>query len=262
MSSVDQAKSFRQVALDRVLRQRFVYHHIPKCGGTSVGRALRKRYILSQVTVAPEPSFRAFELFHGSYDRDKMLIDVLDLREQMLLYHMFDDVRGISLHVRFSEKAYQAFKDRYKFITMLRDPVQRFVSHYYWSFNKPNAHARIEEKFEAFLDTPRAKRLGSTLVEYLCGLPKEVPTDAPEAIEAAIANLSKFAVVGDIGDTQKFEHDVKDSLGVRVSVGHENKRRAIAQREKPTDKPELRERIEELCGPDLQVWKHFKRNAK
>ena len=258
MSAIDRVRAMKERLAQRAMPQRFVFHHIPKCGGTSVGRALRQRYILSQATVTPEESFRAFELFTGRDDRNQMLIDVLDLREQMLLYHMFHDVRGLSLHVRFSEAAWGRFHDRYKFVTILRDPVQRFVSHYHWSHDKPHAHGRIEEDFIAFLETPRARRIGATFVEYLCGLPKDVPTDSEEAIAAAVTNLDRFAVIGDLADLPRFEADIRRELGVGVRIGHENAGRVKGSRYRELDDPDLRGRIEALCAPDIAVWDAFR----
>jgi hypothetical protein len=258
MGAVDWAKAVRRSAVDAVVPHRFVFHHIPKCGGTSVGRALRRRYLLSQATISPEASYRAFELFTRRDDRQQMLVDVLDLREQMLLYLMFQDVRGISVHVRFSEKAHDHFSDRYKFVTVLRNPVDRFISHYFWACNKPGAHGRIEEELEAFLETERARRLGATMVEYLCGLPKEVAPYSDEAVASAIANLAKFDVVGDIGDVPALEAKLREALGVRVSIGHENKRRPTTrQPSQATDDPALRARVETLCAPDATVYAHF-----
>jgi hypothetical protein len=258
MGAVDWAKAVHRSAVDAVVPHRFVFHHIPKCGGTSVGRALRRRYLLSQATISPEASYRAFELFTGRDDRQQMLVDVLDLREQMLLYLMFEDVRGISAHVRFSEKAYGHFSDRYKFVTVLRHPVDRFVSHYFWDWNKPGKHGRVEEGFETFLETDRARRFGATLVEYLCGLPKEVPTYSDEAVAAAVGNLSKFNVVGDIGDVPDLQIKLREALGVRISIGHENKRRpTIKQASSPLDDVTLKSRVEALCAPDIAVYSHF-----
>lgn len=235
--------------------QRFVFHHVPKCGGTSVGRALRKRYILSQTTVTPESSYRAFEAFTGRTDREKMLVDVLDLREQMLLYHMFEDIRGISLHVRFSPVAYAQFADSYKFITILREPVARFISHYNWSHNKPHAHANIEQDFESFLDSERAGRLGATFVEYYCGLPKSADIRSDDAIRAAIENLQRFSVVGDLSHMDRFERDIRQELGVVIKVNHENKiksDRNFVSVKYLSDRALAR--VRELCAPDIAVW--------
>jgi hypothetical protein len=256
MGIVDRIKNLKSQAEDLWIPQRVVFHHVPKCGGTSVGRGLRKRYLLSQATVTPESSFRAFEAFTGRTDRERMLVDVLDMREQMMLYLLFEDVRCVSLHVRFSTTAYEKFSDRYKFITVLREPVARFISHYNWSHGKPQAHARIDEDFDAFLETERARRLGATFVEYYAGLPKEANLRSDAAIAAAIANLRKFSVVGDIGDVPLFERDLRRELGVRVRVRHENKVHSSRQFISASKLPEpTLEKVRALCAPDLQVWK-------
>lgn len=252
---IDRLKRVRGQALDRLLPQRFVFHHVPKCGGTSVGRALRKRYLLSQATVTPEESFRAFETFTGRDDREQMLIDVLDLREQMLLYLMHSDIRGIAAHVRFSEPAYARFAASYKFVTILREPVARFVSHYNWSHGKPGAHARIDEDFDAFLGTARAERLGASYVEYYAGLPKEADIRSDEAVERAAANLERFAVVGRLDDLGGFERALKRELGVRVRIGHENRNRAPGAGVRiDALSPGTLDRVRALCAPDLAVW--------
>ena len=258
MGAVDWAKAARHSAIDALIPQPFVFHHIPKCGGTSVGRALRRRYLLSQATISPEASYRAFELFSGRNDRERMLVDVLDLREQMLMCLMFEDIRGISVHVRFSQKAHERFAGRYKFITVLRHPVERFISHYYWDRSRADGHAAVEEDIEAFLETDRARRYGATLVEYLCGLPKEVPTDSDEAVASGIANLAKLDVVGDIADVATLETSLRDTLGVKVSIGHENRRRpAGARSSRASDDAAVRSRIEAICAPDMAVYSHF-----
>lgn len=254
MGVIDRAKQTKARLGDWMMPQPLVFHHVPKCGGTSVGRALRKRFLLSQATVQPEASFRAFEAFTGRTDRDRMLVDVLDLREQMMLYLMFEDVKCVSLHVRFSNTAHALFHDRYKFVTILREPVARFVSHYFWSHGKPQAHARIEEPFEAFLDTPRAQRLGATYAEYFCGLPKEADLRAPETIAAAIANLRRMDVVGRLDDLPGFERQLREVLGVRVRIGHENKMRQPRSNKDAVLTAETLARVQALCAPDLEIW--------
>lgn len=252
---VDRAKTLRARLLDRTLPQRFVFHHVPKCGGTSVGRALRKRYLLSQATVLPEASFRAFEAFTGRSDNEAMLVDVLDLREQMLLYLMFADTRCVSAHVRFSEAAFTRFAQSYKFITILRDPVPRFLSHYSWSHAHPGAHAAIPQDFDAFLDSPRAQRMGATYVEYFAGLPKEADLRSPAAIERAAANLRRFDVVGRLDNLAGFAADVRDCLGIRLRIGHENRSPAMGGGLRASDlTPAQMQKVQALCAPDIAVW--------
>ncbi len=257
MTLIDHVKRLRTATVERLHPQRVVFHHVPKCGGTSVGRALRKRYILSQATVSPESSFKAMEAFTGSLHREALLIDVLDFREQMLLYHLFEDVHCISAHVRFSAPAHERFGSRYKFITILRDPVSRFLSNYTWSYGKPDAHARIEEPFGEFLKTERAKRLGATYVEFFCGLPKSADIRSEEAVDAALANLAKFDIVGRLDDLPAFEADIARTLGVRLKIGHENRATRRTAASEAMDDPLLRAEVMALCAPDIAVWERY-----
>lgn len=254
MGLVDFAKRQMRAAQDWSTPQRVVFHHVPKCGGTSVGRALRKRYILSQATVKPEESFRAFEIYTGRTDREDMLRDVVALRTQMMLYLMADDVRCVSLHVPFSPLARDAFGDTYKFITILRDPVARFISHYGWSYARDGAHARIEEPLDDFLDTPRAKRLGASYANYFAGLPLGSDITSDAAVQSAIANLNAFDVVGQLEDLPGFVSGIKKELGVSLRIGHENRDGQVRKAHAIEITDAHRSRITELCAPDIAIW--------
>lgn len=258
MSMVDNAKEAKNRIVEWLHPQRVVFHHVPKCGGTSVGRALRKRYLLSQDTVLPEESFRAFEAFSGRSDRERMLVDVLSFREQILLYLMFRDIRCLSLHVPFSDTAHRLFAGKYKFVTILREPVSRFISHYFWSRGRPHAHGKIEQGFSDFLETERARRLGASYVEYYCGLGPDADLRSESTIQAAIRNLGKFSVVGSLDDLPAFEMALRRELGVSVRVRQENRSRESEFEKRDVVTPELRQRAAELCGPDLAVWNAFK----
>lgn len=259
MGLIDRAKHIRAAALDVVAPQRVVFHHVPKCGGTSLGRALRRRYIASQATVAPEPSFRAMELFTRRSDREAMLVDVLDLREQMMLYLLFQDIRCISLHVRFSKPAHDAFSDRYRFVTLLREPVDRFLSNYNWNHARVGAHAHIPEGFDQFLETDRARRMGATYPEFFSGLPKDADFSTPEAIAAACANLDRFDAVGTLDDLDGFRSRLRAVLGLRIRIGHENRAPGNGPQVRRADlTPAQRARVETLCQPDIAVWSHLR----
>lgn len=197
------------------------------------------------------------EAFSGSRDREALLIDVLDFREQMLLYHLFEDVHCISAHVRFSAPAHERFRSTYKFITILRDPVSRFLSNYTWSYGKPGAHARIEEPFREFLKTERARRLGATYVEFFCGLPKTADIRSEDAIDSAVANLARFDVVGRLDQLPAFEASIAETLGIRLKIGHENRATRRSAASEAMDDPQLRAEVMALCAPDLAVWERY-----
>lgn len=255
MDTLGRIRHLNQLILDRTAPQRIVFHHVAKCGGTSVARALRRRYLTSQATVKPEPSFRAFRTFAGRHDTEQMLVDVIDLRKQIMLYLMHDDVRCVSLHVPFSDAAYREFHDRYKFITILREPVARFLSHYNYSRRRAGAHAHIDMDFDSFLYSERALRLGAQFVECFADLPNDADVRTPEAIGGAIANLRKFDVVGRLDDLPAFGDALKRELGIRIRIGHENKAGASANPVRAADlTAEQLRRVDDLCAPDSTVW--------
>src|SRR5437868_4791278 len=96
MSLVDWGKRAHRWLTNSFCEKRIVFHHVPKCGGTSVGRALRRAYILSQASVTPEESFRALTAVKERADRlISPIRDVYEFRELMLLYLLYSDVRCI-----------------------------------------------------------------------------------------------------------------------------------------------------------------------
>jgi hypothetical protein len=105
MSLIDTAR--RQIS--RVRRHLHpnpvVFHHVPKCGGTSVGRAIRKRFLLSQATVLPDPTYNVEALLDSAADHGALMVRADELRERMFLYHLATGVDCVSAHVRFSEPA-------------------------------------------------------------------------------------------------------------------------------------------------------------
>ena len=250
MSATELAKSLYRRATDAFCGRRIVFHHVPKCGGTSAGRSLRRAYILSQGTVMPVESEKAFNSARRSGGRTG-IAHVSELREMMLLYMLYSDTRCISAHIPFSNAAFERFADRYSFVTLLRDPVDRFISNYYWNHDRPEAHFRISESFEDFLATERATAMGATYVRYFCGEPGE--SFNASHVDAAIRNLRRMDYVGFLDDVSGFEEALRRLTGRRLTIGRENVGNTSSKRQTILSGP-LRERVLEVCGPDSEIW--------
>lgn len=105
-----------------------VYHHLPKCGGTSVVHALRLRYLPSYALFPTNSLYRAIESLRPGMGEDQILEEVIDFREKQLLALMFDEVKCIAGHVRVCQAACDMFSNKYAFITTLRDPISLMIS--------------------------------------------------------------------------------------------------------------------------------------
>ena len=73
MSMFDRVRRGIAVGRKYLHPNRIVFHHAPRCGGTSVGRAIRKRFLLSQATVLPEATCRTEEILDPTAESPKLL---------------------------------------------------------------------------------------------------------------------------------------------------------------------------------------------
>lgn len=250
MHSSAAAKAVHLWAKNRVCGRPVVFHHVPKCAGTSVARALRRAYLPSQATIKVEQSgmaFRAWQREHGT-----TAIGSPDFNEMLLLYLLHCDTRCVAAHVPFSNAAFEDFSDKYAFVTVLRDPVDRFISNYHWSKSRPQGHRTIAAPLDDYIASTEALRLGSTFVRYFCGRPAQERFDSKD-IERAIVNLRRMDCVGFIDEIGRFQENLQLLTGSRLKIGRENVRSANKRRGDFIDDA-IRDKIRALCTPDQEIW--------
>jgi hypothetical protein len=177
--------------------------------------------------------------------------DVSELREMMLLYMLYSDTRCVSAHIPFSDAAYKRFGGRYAFVTLLRDPVDRFISNYFWSHQHPGGVGHIAEPLEEFLLTKRAAHLGSTYVRYFCGEPAQAFTT--KHVDAAIRNLHRMDCVGFLDEVGSFGTALRQLTGKRLRIGRENVRNTSGKRDAILSGP-LGSKVLEACRFDSEIW--------
>lgn len=246
----------RRTAGTRKPKHRSVFLHMPKCGGTSISEAMYATVPFSQrlgVIDAVSTRRAAAMLKHGQDDpalcHEDLAHgqDVFDLREGMLLQHMAWDSWLLHGHVLYSDKAESHFGDRYKYVTLLRDPVERMIS----NFRMTQRAGVVTEDLDNYLDGPVARSHAQVFLRYLYGKTVIADEEVPEALELAKARLAKFAVIGFLDDLEGFTARYRDVFGVSLRVARLN----AAPDRKPDYSEAQMERIRALCAPDLEIYR-------
>ena len=257
---MSQFKTIRKNALDVLCGNRVVFHHVPKCGGTSVYRSLRLRYALSFSTFDIALIYRAVEKIHPEFDEEAVRDESVRIREIQLLCSMYNDVRCIAGHVPFSDAAFDEFRGQYRFITTLREPISLYISTFLWNVNASEDRWQIQGSAEEFLETPRARVFGEIYARFFSGLSMGSDESIGPMIARAKENLAKFSAVGLTEDMAGFGRRLRDVLGIRISIGHENKSRVTKFERERMITPEIRRRIEELSAPNIEIYEFAKAN--
>lgn len=233
------------------IKANIFFLHIPKCGGTSIGRAIGEHFPAHRsFSLPPETSARAAALARR---------DTLDFRRDLLLF-AFAELRGgyIRGHFPFSLTAWTEFHEQWQFITILRHPVRRWLSSYFFSrFRSHNRRSTmITEDLEDFLETPRAASMGCAYVRTLSEGAVATATAYQAQIDEAIANLEKFDLVGTLEHLPDFTAQLQQTFRVRPAIGRRNESPLTRSRQRELVTPEIMSRAERLCEPDMQVYQH------
>ena len=222
--------------------------HIPKTGGTSIDHAISQHYQNNLYKVSGPSSYKAAKFLYGED------CNVLKLREYLALHEMRKGTKYIAGHVPFNSGIWNDFKDEYIYLTLLRHPVKRYISDFFFnSFKKADYH-KIDCDLKTYLASEKGKRSGCEYVKFLGGLSDSENYQSQAAIEQAKNNLAKFTIVGFLEELNFLVEAVKQKTGLKLEIPH--------KRKNPVSNPQLDEEmmgeIIKVCQPDLEVYEYGK----
>ena len=253
--------------LGRQLTERLFFMHVPKCGGTSIDRAIKSFYKLLDVRrgneivrVDSKFSARVSSLYDG-YDYTHGCVDdysLLCLRVKLLAYQFYiKRNRYISGHVPFSRVLWETFGDEIAFITVLRDPLKKWLSNYYFRKYRESDRWIIDEELEEYLDSDRGRMHGYDYVKYYGGAREAGDYTSAEAIQEAKENLKRFNLVGVLENLDAFTKEFKKQFGRTLNVRHHN-RSPVRTPESSELKSSVEQEIRRVCAPDIEIYQYVK----
>lgn len=246
--------SGRTRAMIAGLRHPCLFLHMPKCGGTSLSEALyatvplhQRVAVLDAVSTRRAASILAFDRDDGALCHDDLEHGHLtfDLRQRLMLAQMAAGAQLIHGHVLYSEAAERHFSNRYRIVTMLRDPVERAIS----NFSMMAANGYVAPDVDAWLDGPVGRSHATVFLRYLGGQNVVTKDEEPAILTLALQRLERVAVMGFLDDLPGFLTRFADVFGVRPKVHRYNSaawpRIALSAAQ--------RSRLEQACAADMEI---------
>lgn len=236
------------------------FMHIPKSGGTSLSEALHASVPLNQHigVIAAIPTRRVAGVVFAGVDDPTVVHEdgarceeLFKLRELQLMVFMAEQNALIHGHFLFSQLAYEKFGGSYRYVSVLRDPIQRVVSNY--------RAARFENyfmgSFEEYLASDVGRRHAQVNLRYFSGMAEIPRGKETEALSIAKDNQDKFSLIGVIEDMNLFRSQYNDLFRTNLKIRHYNVARGDKVRLSSSEKASL----ERLCAEDLVLYERARR---
>jgi len=224
---------------------RVFFPHVPKCAGTSVNLMIRESF--------PQMHSQSIDLHKSKLAAGSIGLDIMAQRKALVAYWMADDQPSlISGHCHCPPSLTREFSARWNFITVLREPTDRWISEFVFNTYKPqgDSWARNKLPLSKFLDSEKAIRMGRTLVSYF-GSPD---ADDPEKVLTAATNLKMFTLVGFQTRLPEFQSQLSSMLNVALPVTETNRSPNSVEADKIRSDPGAMHVVRELCKLDLKLW--------
>lgn len=223
MSLLNKARDLKHKIWDSK-SPKIVFVHVPKCGGSSIYKAISKsvnlkypdghldsvwsRNLVGQIYNIAEPELSS---------------ELQIFRHALLTKHLYDKKQFIAGHFTVNNTLIEKMKDDYKLVTLLRAPDKRLFSHFkYWMLTRGLAKDKdaVFKNWKAYINSDKAKFQANLFSIYFgeCNF-KNVDKSS---IENALHNLRQLDLVGDLGSLNAFETNMSQLLGKKTIIGFTN----------------------------------------
>ncbi len=229
--------------------KKIVFHHIPKCGGMSIAAGLAITFFPWTLIRYGRRGFPGhLNAKKASEDADKLNLDRYAYRRQLLETNIGEDKVGFVFgHYPFSKAVAEKYPE-WHYITLMRDPVKRWYSEYFWNRYKDHDYAKTDLDIEEYLESEQGQRDTRSYINFLT---------EDNQVSSAIENLKYFSVIGQLENLPKFQSDLKSKLGRKPFFFKRNKSPAKPQDYKqPDENSDFHKKLLNLLEEDREIYSH------
>lgn len=230
-----------------------IFLHISKTAGTSLRSIIQRQY----------PAEAVYDIDPSYFVSDSTKYEEVIQQRIANLRSMSESekrqIRCILHPTAFG--IHQLLPQSSAYVTMLRDPIDHFVSSFYFAVNMPGHiyHREIVEKkitIDTYFDHFDTENMQTRRISGYDELDRFYNVVSPlpaAALEMAKANLNKIAVVGIMESFDESLLLMQDSFSWR-DIRYERKNVAPKRLKLDQLSPALRERLQVALAPDLELY--------
>ena len=238
--------------IDSIYKSKLLFVHVPKSGGTSLSHSLRAKFPLSYFKLEEAPT--------NDVCRNMSFQQLTNFKCRIMAYHAAMNKHFLQGHFPVTNETLKSDFAGYKAVTLLRDPVERIISHYH--FDKRLSAMTPEE----FLESKRGFAETHILCHYFGGLPFDVESledkaaSVAQTAQSAIETLEEFSVVGILENEESFLRDLRSQAGLKIAMPKRN----VGKDKLASPKVftgHLLDKLIEMTAKDREIYEFFRNRA-
>lgn len=233
----------------------FIFTHIPKCGGTSFRSLINTTALANGIHKGQIhiPGFNTLD-FKMNFDQ---------LNEDQLLHMQSQELKVIACHCKFDmHKTYNLTTKKPFYFTILRDPIDRFISHYNFFYFKLGYNdckgVSLNELTKKKLDF-LLTHLGNIQTRYLSSINHIKLIGFANVLKVAKYNLQyEYHDFGLLNDTAGMIQSLKSTLPEWLTLGEIEMPISNAFKHQDKLSPKLIRKIKAANKYDVELYKFAK----
>lgn len=244
-------RQIRQTRMEQV--PKICFCHVPKCAGTALVAALQNYY--SPLDRLLFPNFY-MNLAASGEAAEATSEAMTQVRENVLAYALATGrYKYAGGHVPCRPKLVATFRDRWNFITVLRDPVERWLSGYVYDRYKTESWSKTGMEIEEYLRSDAGVVSGRAYLWYFSNMPDDASVrDFEPYVEEAVENLQQFALVGAMENMAALAEGFGRVFGKPLKISSVNRSPNPGGKQDIRQNTALMEHIREVCRPDMVLY--------
>ncbi|NET31559.1 MAG: sulfotransferase domain-containing protein [Cyanothece sp. SIO1E1] len=231
-----------------------IFPHVPKCGGNSVIKSLQQGGI------------RASNYFEVDY-LDTSICDHLSqndvgcwlsISSNIFSYKCLTSKANLIVgHAPLVELTRRSIEPTTKVITLLRDPVDRWISNYIYDRYKPSGPGKHNLNIEDYLLSAKGRLSGQYYTYFFASVESK---SKEEIIQEAVMNLSSFDLIGFTFKINHFFIQLQELIGFSLDIKQVNQspKAQVAEAIRADDK--VMQKIKSICEMDLIIYQECLKN--